>query len=568
MKNEIMVKGEDLNAQLLSVIRNRRKAILEDGKKANIPGVQANLYEIDKNKGEYIQQEDKEEYDCLNELENIFFKYGENDVCSDHDLYDIPGVKITINGEEKEVPLNIRIEKIRDLAQKASDYERILGHSIRIKFPNQIYQFKHEGSKVPGTNYEAMRPKFAFETPEEYEEQIKLYYKVHGLKSEQTEDGKYRKPFPHEKTNYKGEHPELKEDNQSEYYAYHYSQILRNAAPQQTNQTPTNNQTQPGQQGPQTQQPRQPQPAQQQQANNGRRRVTSAEVFNYQKPGALQTLKTFFGGVKGSWSNDDTRRKIKYAVATTGLVGVGLYAGFAVGILPAAIPAATILSVFGWAMNRKRKKLIAAAKGQNNGGTPTPTPTPAPSNGNGNTPTNTQTRTQSQQQPQQTQGGPTPPRNNNGGNQTPPPNNNGNGPTPPPNNGGRTTPQNNTGGGATPPVPPTPSDPSRPNSGGAVDPTNNPNMVSLGEDLQAILESLNQNYKQIRRIDSEIALARENISQLNPSSPDYEKVKNALDKKLARLQKQQRQILENLKADIDTMLSSYYISNENGGPKL
>ena len=362
-KKPIMVKGEDLNSLLLQIIRKRREDLLKDGKAATITGANVDVYEIDKASDKYIQQSDKDEYDCLNEIENVFLIFktsenGEEDLCSNHDLYDIPGVKFTIEGKDAEVPICIRIEKIRDLAKKAKEYERILGHSIGLKFPNQVHQFRFADAKVPGEQYEPMRPKFASETDDEYEQAVRSYYLIQGKNAEPTEDNLYRKPFPHELTDYKGDTPIRKDENQSEYYNYRLKQIKHKKAAAKKDDGAKK--------------------------DNGKHRITKSEVYNYEKAGILKNIGTFFGGLKGAIKSEDNRRKIKYATISALSVSAGVYTAIATGFYPILLSPIAVIAIAIWVKGRKSKKALEEAQerlrqkgGNDNGGNQEPPADPA-----------------------------------------------------------------------------------------------------------------------------------------------------------------------------------------------
>lgn len=347
-----MVKGEELNKTLLDVIRQRREAMLTDGKMAIENNLNTQLYDIDKAEGKAIILSDKEEYDCLYELETLFLKFGskensEDDSWNKEEVYDIPGVKVKIGDQEKEVYLNVRKDKIRDLAKKAKDYERILGHSISIKFPNQVYQFNHDASKIPGETYSAPRPKLASETNKQYEEYLENLYKLQGVTPTKTEDGIWRKPYPHELIDYKGDKPERKEENQSEYYSFNFAAKKKAYDAKKAK---------PGE----------------------KTKVTKAKAFADSK--LSEKIKYLFGGIKDSLGDENKRKKLKYALITAGAAGIGIYAAVSTGIIPFAFPAA-VPFIYVWAKKRQDKKRQKEEEEKKKPKPPTSdTPTPTPDN--------------------------------------------------------------------------------------------------------------------------------------------------------------------------------------------
>ena len=327
-RKPIMVKGKDLNKTLLDIITNRRNGILNDGSKAVKAAADADVEKLAEDV--YIQKSDKDEYNCLNELENIFLKFGtkddsEKDLCDAHDLYEIPGVKVTIDGHEKELAICVHKDKIKQLAQRAKDYEKVFGRSLGLKFPNQIYQFRFD-ENIPDEKYAPMRPKYADESEEQYEQATRVYYKLQGVNPVPTEDGVYRKPFPHELVDYKGDKPVRKTENQSEYYERRYKALHTKKT------TPPKAET------------------------GKKHRVTASEVYDYKKAGIWENIKTFFGGAKSKLKTEEPRRIIKYVTITGAAVGVGLYAGLSTGILPALIPTAVGLGLFAYIRHRIKKK--------------------------------------------------------------------------------------------------------------------------------------------------------------------------------------------------------------------
>lgn len=514
-KKPTMVKGEDLNFTLLQAIRNRRKALLNDGKAATTTGTDTAVYEIDKAKGLFIQQSDKDEYDCLNEIENIFLIFknkdnGEEDLCSDHDLYDIPGVKLVVDGKEKEVPICIRIDKIRDLAKKAQEYEKILGRSISIKFPNQVHQFRFGDAKVPGEKYEPMRPKFASESAEEYEQAIRSYYLIQGKKAEPTEDKLYRKPFPHELTDYKGDKPVRKEENQSEYYSYRLRKIKHDKVIADKGK------------------------AKGKKPSSGKHRITKAELYDYDKPSVFENIKDLIGSIPAALKDEGIRRKIKYATISTLAVGAGVYVAVAAHMIPILLAPASVVGIWAWKKSRdlKKAKEEAIKKIEEEGipgeDTPTDVPTDTP-----------EPTVEPPKKDPKKPGEPTGPTRTSAG--TPPKGDSGSG----------------TSGNPVPPKTPPKKDPEP-----------KPVMVNLGEGLEEIIASLRANNRQIKSCDSKILLLKDELANLDPSAINYESKKASLEEELSKVIKLQRQVLENLKGDVNDILASYHLDDEIGGPKL
>ena len=108
MSEPSMIDGETLNHEILKTIREARTKIITDGKSAIDNNITTDLRQIDENTS--ILASDEDAYNCLNQLENLFFKYGteddsEKDLCNLDEIYEIPGVKIKENGVEKNVSI-------------------------------------------------------------------------------------------------------------------------------------------------------------------------------------------------------------------------------------------------------------------------------------------------------------------------------------------------------------------------------------------------------------------------------------------------------------------------------
>ena len=289
MSEPKMISGEMLNHKALDVIRGARTKIITDGKSAIDNNITTDLRQIDENTS--ILASDEDAYNCLNQLENLFFKYGtdddsEKDLCNPDEIYEIPGVKIKENGVEKDLSIFVKKDKIKALVRQAKDYERILGPSLGLKFPNQVYQFNYDDTPIPGAGYSAPRPKLASESLDEYEDYLKTFYQAQGITPEKDDDNIFRKPYPHEVVDFKGTAPEARPDAQSEYYLTRYAD-LRNR----------HNNTQPL-------------------APGDAHTVTGSVDVDFDDT-VKTTPKLIFGSIRSAFKKAEVRHKAKYTLITT-----------------------------------------------------------------------------------------------------------------------------------------------------------------------------------------------------------------------------------------------------------
>lgn len=343
MSEPKMIDGETLNHEILKTIREARTKIITDGKSAIDNNITTDLRQIDENTS--ILASDEDAYNCLNQLENLFFKYGteddsEKDLCNLDEIYEIPGVKIKENGVEKNVSIFVKKDKIKALVRQAQDYERILGPSIGLKFPNQVYQFNYETTPILGAGYTAPRPKLASETFDEYEEYLKTFYHAQSIEPEKDDENVFRKPYPHELVDFKGSAPEARPDAQSEYY------LIRHAELQNRHDN-----TQPLQPG-------------------DEHVVTDSEDVDFDNS-VKTTPKLIFGSIKSALKRDENRQKIKYGLITTGAAAIGIITAVGTGFIPAALPSVAVIGFYIWAMgriNRDRRKAERNQEPRHRGG--------------------------------------------------------------------------------------------------------------------------------------------------------------------------------------------------------
>ncbi len=349
-----MVEGKKLNSRLLEEIIKRRDTLFQKGHRAYTRSENVDLEEIDATNNKRIYKDDKEEYDCLHEIETLFLQFGnsgngEQDTCQNDQVYDIPGVKVIIDGNEVNTHINVRQDKISALARKAKDYERILSKegSLQIKFPNQIYQFNHDQTNIPGTTYKAPKPKLVSQTTEEYEESLKTFYHDKGIEREETEDKIWRKPYPHEYVDYKGAAADKKDQVQSEYYRFNFK------AKQEIK------------------------------AQRGKLRFTRQQVN--EKTPLFTKLKNGVLGIGSTVKDDESaRKKIKYVLATGGAIAAGTYFGITSGLLPAVLPVGGIALLYHWAkkkfdkMRKEKERNSQQDNQRNDGSSRSSNPTPQP----------------------------------------------------------------------------------------------------------------------------------------------------------------------------------------------
>lgn len=437
MSNIEMMDGKTLNSTLIGILVARREELLKDGKTAKDANLNEDLIEIDASNNKSILKSDKEEYDCICEFINTFLGF---ELTEPNKIYDIPGIKVKIEGQEKDLFLNLPKNKISDLAKKAKEYERIFGKTLAIKFPDQVYQFQHGSTKVPGSLVSAPEPKLVSESYEEYEARLAEHYKGDGVKPTPTEDNQWRKPYPHEQTNYKGDKPVKSDDYQSEYYRFAGARARKIKG----NEPPK--------------------------AKTGSRfRVTKAEALEGSTVG--EKLKNGFGGIfKGGTAG----KKLRYLLVGGLAAAAGIYLVANVPLATAALPVVGIYAMFRYLRKKWSKKKKR-----------------------GNEPEDD-------------------------------------------------VPEDPTGDD-------TPED-------------DEPEETHDSPDFKGSVDSLKENLDLLRELEDKIAQEEDAISSLIPTDPDYDTKKAAHEAVLKDYKKQKRQVLENLRVDVQGVYDSYEV--ESGGPKL
>lgn len=471
--------GAKLNEDLIKIIHERREALIRDGKFAKESDEPEELEVIDASLDIVIQKSDQEEYEALVEFERdflVFNRDGKDELLGDQ-IYDIPGIKI--GSGDPEYLLALDKDKLQALAKKAKEYERIFGKSLKIKFPNEIYQALYDDVIVTGTTLRYPPLKTVSESHEEYESRLEEYYKGAVIKMEiDLGDGKmWREPYPHELIDYKGDAPERKTENQSAYYEL-VEGIIRGMDPiEHAPEEPTPD-------APETPTPE-------------RRGI----VVKKSEALADTKLGTKLGsGFIGTLRSASAWKKLRYGLAFGAAAAAGIYLAVNIPLVAASLPAVGIYGLYKFCKNKfqKRKDKKRAEEA-----------TPVES-----------------------------------------------------------VPE-------TPGLPEGPEAPTAPvEAGGEEPPHAEPEPVAVDApaheattpEIGGTLMSLMANLADLKNIE-DIILNEETLeATLVPTDPEYESKKAEYQERLRNLKSQKRNLLENLRIDVDGIYESYSV--ETGGPKL
>lgn len=201
--------AESANKVLYETLANEVESIVKKAERISASDVSEGIKVIDPDLGIRILESDEEKYNALIRLQEIL-KFKDAPA---NKLYEIPGM--TINGTT--INLVVHRDNIGKIADMGKYFERELSF-LGVKFPAQLYQFKKEykGQNLPGKDYPAPEPKTMEMTEADYEKYLEQYYKSHGTAKEEDE-ASYRKPYPHEKIDYKTANAE-KDGYTNEYY--------------------------------------------------------------------------------------------------------------------------------------------------------------------------------------------------------------------------------------------------------------------------------------------------------------------------------------------------------------
>lgn len=214
---ENTINGKEKNRALLSFIEIRRNKLFRDAKKyAEDKSLADQVEKIDDDL--FVEKEKKEELDLLTELHS-YLSFEKEDPAN---TYEFKGFEysFTFDGtfdgtNPKRTTVYINKENALKISKKADKFENILG----VRLPVELFLLKYKGTNMPGLDYEAPSPKTADKTPEQHEAELEKYYKDHGVDKEQDEVNGFRKPYPHEKIDCRGDKPTIGTVGQRGYYA-------------------------------------------------------------------------------------------------------------------------------------------------------------------------------------------------------------------------------------------------------------------------------------------------------------------------------------------------------------
>ena len=220
--DDSFVNGKELNKQIIEDIKKRIKRLFETAKPlAELENAEESVDKIDDEN--YVKKEDKEEYDILMTL----LQYLEFEKEKDEDVYEFKGVEYKTESDSKKTTIYVKKENAITLSKLATKYEDVLRRSnskpddkkMSIKFPIELLSLKYSDQNMPGLDYKAPEPKLASQSNQDYEDGLNTYYESHGITREADEVTEFRKPYPHEKINYRKDTPEITNVATNGYYS-------------------------------------------------------------------------------------------------------------------------------------------------------------------------------------------------------------------------------------------------------------------------------------------------------------------------------------------------------------
>lgn len=220
--DDSFVNGKELNKQIIEDIKKRIKRLFETAKPlAELENAEESVDKIDDEN--YVKKEDREEYDILMTL----LQYLDFEKENAEDVYEFKGVEYKTESDSKKTTIYVKKENAITLSKLATKYEDVLRRSnskpddkkMSIKFPIELLSLKYSDQNMPGLDYKAPEPKLASQSNQDYEDGLNTYYESHGITREADEVTEFRKPYPHEKINYRKDTPEITNVATNGYYS-------------------------------------------------------------------------------------------------------------------------------------------------------------------------------------------------------------------------------------------------------------------------------------------------------------------------------------------------------------
>ncbi len=226
--------GSELNRDLIKKLNESLNSIIEEGRQNAKAPDKSGLEKITLDNEEegpiediYVSSKDQTAYNAIKYVKTVL-DFGE---CELSQVYDLIGGSIKVGGTSSKFRLFLPTLEASSLVEKIISTK--ITEVLDIEFPQDFYRlnpyFKGDQAKLPDIDMEAPLPKKGNETNEEYEKRLEEEYKKHGIEKEADDGNKWRKPYPHERVNYKKEldnkdkktEPgisKLEDTNQSGYY--------------------------------------------------------------------------------------------------------------------------------------------------------------------------------------------------------------------------------------------------------------------------------------------------------------------------------------------------------------
>lgn len=214
---ENTINGKEKNQTLLSFLDIRLNKLFRDAKKfAEDKALADQVEKIDDER--FVEKEKKEEFDLLTELYS-YLSFEKEDPAN---TYEFKGFEFsyTFDGtydgaNAKKTTVYISKENALKISKNADKFENVLG----VRLPVELFLLKYKDTNMPGLDYAAPEPKAADKTLDQHEAELETYYKDHGVEKEQDEVNGFRKAYPHEKIDCRGEKPTMGNVGQKGYYA-------------------------------------------------------------------------------------------------------------------------------------------------------------------------------------------------------------------------------------------------------------------------------------------------------------------------------------------------------------
>ena len=210
----MMQNNEGINNKtFIRILENYRLKLFGEGDIAFKNGQQKNCIAIGNN---YLVNDENvlEQYNCIMELIEIYLDFSP---INKGEIYDIPEISIDYKSKSK---LNLLLKKDKAIrfAKNARKYEKVFSKTLKLHFPQQIYQLLYIDKNIPNLDFPAPELKTLAEDIYDYEYRLETYYKEKGINRKESQDKVWRSPYPHENINYKEFPDVVNEYFQSEYF--------------------------------------------------------------------------------------------------------------------------------------------------------------------------------------------------------------------------------------------------------------------------------------------------------------------------------------------------------------